>query len=785
MRNHHHTTQSLRPAALALCAGGLLGMLGACASKEPTPEPTKPISMARLAPKPYDAGGREVSAMIGLPQSSSAGDRLVSREAIGANQGKLGVGASGGEIPEPGALVRVKYAAENVDARDVIRVLVRDYLGLDSILHVPQGGAVPKLTLDIDQEMSTGDIRDLLTGLALLYGWTIEESPELVLIRMPGSNDKSAIKSPTTPILKDPVLLGSANPVIRVRRLSSINPSLVNEMLTQLMGPGAFVASVGRTLVFADSAAQTKRIDELLSALDRPAFEGVEILTYDLKHRDAASALAILNPLVNATKLGGTADDPVISLNAIGKSNRLLVISRDPAAAGALNTLIEQIDQPLGGASRHRWIYRIQHYTPGELRTLVDAFFKDRITTDNSTTEESKMSLTWDTANGILLVSATHDDYAQLYATLKELDRAPQQVVLNCVIAEVGLNDRFEYGVENFLEGFDIEGFGSLELTANPGLPSASTGSVFFVGADGLSLIQALDTEGDVDILSQPYITAIEGTLARNQVGGRVPVVRADQGSNTQTGGDTDIRRNIEYEKTGVILEVTPQITESGDVRIKLKLEITDVGAEGELGPEFTTRIVDTAVVVPHGKTIVLGGIIQTDKRKTVRKTPILGDIPGVGLAFQNLTDEESRTELLLTITPTIINDPGRANESVSDFLRASGMVRKILADYEYQLPQAILNGVEMPMPTDLDSRDAHALPADADVDVDVEVEVAPAAEQAEPVADPEPVVAPEREASSPPPLPPMIRELLRAAGKPVPGEDNGEAGETDGEPKR
>jgi general secretion pathway protein D len=282
----------------------------------------------------------------------------------------------------------------------------------------------------------------------------------------------------------------------------------------------------------------------------------------------------------------------------------------------------------------------------------------------------------------------TPDDYAQILGTLAMVDRPRQQVALTSIVAEVSLTNNLEYGVEYFLRAFDIDGLGILELAggASDLLTGTPTGSAIFTAADGFAIVQALERESDVNILSQPNITLSDGAKAIIQVGGEVPVTSGN--IDTTTGG---LRQDIDYKKTGITLEINARINEVGDVTLTIKEEIADVVAQSELGPEFTTRTLDTEVTVPHGRTILLGGIIQNRSTDNQRKIPVMGDIPGVGEAFKSRNRIREKRELILAITPTIINTPEQAQGLVSDFLIAAQSVRESLRDELGALEQGVL----------------------------------------------------------------------------------------------
>ena len=380
----------------------------------------------------------------------------------------------------------------------------------------------------------------------------------------------------------------------------------------------------------------------------------------------------------------------------IGESDRLAVVARDPTVLTYARNLLLQIDRPDARERRYRFLYNVQHADPTQLQTLIGQAFAPRIAAGDSVADTDQMRITWDTVDGRVLIHATYEDYVDLMGVMAALDRPPQQVVLQTVIAEVQLVDRLSFGVEYFLESLDVDGLGTFELSGTPGLLPAQTGSAFFVGASGFAVLEALRSESSLNVIQQPTVTLVDGGIANFQVGGETPVQQSEEDTDTTVGGDSTVRRQIIYRDTGIILSLEPRVSESGDVRLKIDLENTAVGAETDLGPEFTTQKLVTEVVVPHGQTIVLAGFIENRRSEFDSKTPVLGDLPGLGLPFTSITDTDERSELFLTITPEIINNPNNASRTVSGFLEAADRMQLALSAKADQLPIAMLRDPDL-----------------------------------------------------------------------------------------
>lgn len=673
---------TIRVAPIIAAAGAAVSLLTiqGCSQNRAEGE-APPLERRATSPVlPWDASGRPVSEVLasatGTRSMYQGGTRLVSRH-------KIAVPANETEGFDPamlgttqGELVRVKYAVRNAEVSEVLRVLIGEYLDRSYVVDPKIAGV---MTFDIDEEMTKQDLMDLLGGLAMLNGWIVEDRSGTLFIRpsaQMGSLDSS-------PILKSRAAVDADTPAVRVRRLRYIAAPDIDKAVKPIMSSGGQLLAAGRTLVIVDTIRQLNRVSRLISTLDVPEFDGVEIWTYALVNRAPESAATLLTNITAQSRMVSGGEPLAVYVPFTG-TNRLMVISRDMSVQSTVRDLIAMVDQPSDREARGRFLYRTQYYDPAALDKILRDTFAGRIEAAGTaaTRDEGGIRIVLDPLNGTFVITATPDDYAEMMTVVRALDRPPQQVRIQSMIVEVGLTNALQWGVEYFLRALDKEGIGILELAGATSMPINPTGSAFFVGSDGLAIITALQRETDINILSLPELFVMNNTQGEIQVGGQTPVVTSDIDSQTQNQGTTGIRREIEYRDTGVSLRVQPKINETGEIVLTIEQEVTDVGQQTEFGPEFTTRKINTVAVIPHGQTLLLGGIIQRGVRNNVDKIPILGDIPIVGMAFRSYDNREERTELLLSITPTIINSPSESAAIMSDFLAGANAVRATLEDF-------------------------------------------------------------------------------------------------------
>lgn len=168
--------------------------------------------------------------------------------------------------------------------------------------------------------------------------------------------------------------------------------------------------------------------------------------------------------------------------------------------------------------------------------------------------------------------------------------------------------------------------------------------------------LQAAETKGDAQILAEPKLLAVDGEEASFNVGSEVPVP-SNMGQYGQIA--------YEFKKTGVILNFTPTIMEkTGRIKLKLSPEVSEIDrASGVLDtqnavviPGFKTRKVETTVELMDGETLVIAGLLNNSSSKTNNQVPFLGDIPVIGVLFKTLEQRKNDTELMIFITPKIVD---------------------------------------------------------------------------------------------------------------------------------
>lgn len=368
---------------------------------------------------------------------------------------------------------------------------------------------------------------------------------------------------------------------------------------------------IGAVALFGSEQFYIDRVNFWAKQLDKPS-EG------------AQKSYFVFHPrFARASDLGASVA-PLINPQAGSADNRQGNQSRDTASAFDSNTA--QNNQARGGSNASR---------------------QASVTVSND-----DMTMTVDERSNTIIFYTSGIQYQTLLPMIRRLDIMPKQILLEATIAEVTLTDELSMGLEfaiqngNFGYGtkgaFGVQEFGGLSL------------SYLDVGKELLANLRAAKTK--VNVLSNPTLVVRDGVNANINVGTDVPTV----GTTTVNPGTETQSTSVEYRKTGVSLSVTPTINAQGLVVLQIDQKISNTTDGGTVAgsPAIFERSLQTEVLAQSGQTIMLGGLISENTNKSITKVPFLGDLPGIGGLFRSQKDSVTKTELVILITPRVIDQP-------------------------------------------------------------------------------------------------------------------------------
>lgn len=342
-------------------------------------------------------------------------------------------------------------------------------------------------------------------------------------------------------------------------------------------------------------------------------------------------------------------------------------------------------------------VYPLVNMKADEVQGALDSYFqaqRETISSQEGVAQsrlvEQDVTVVSHAESNQLIVSSSPRYQSEVLRIIQQLDAAPPQVMIEVMIAEVTLDDNFEMGMEFALQQLKFSETAtagangvihsnSFDFVGGTDLGAAGAGlggfSFTITGEDFNFLVRALQSDSRLDVIQRPMIMCQNNQTATINVGQEVPFVR---GSTTTSGGNTQAQ--IDYEPVGVILNVEPIINPDGFVYMLIEPEVSSVTdssvpiGNGIFAPIISNQSASTTVAVKDGETVVIGGLITTRETEAESKVPVLGDLPGVGALFRTTTRRNTRTELLIAMTPTIIRSVEDARR-MSEFQRDIGGV--------------------------------------------------------------------------------------------------------------
>jgi len=275
-----------------------------------------------------------------------------------------------------------------------------------------------------------------------------------------------------------------------------------------------------------------------------------------------------------------------------------------------------------------------------------------------------------DTGNNALLIRTHPRNFPNILKLIRKLDRPKKQVLIKVFIADVKLDDTTETGVDFIFNTGDGNRSQNYAMDFDVSVGPRTGLSYTYISNNIEAFVRALQATTRLDIISRPQVLTLNNQRAEVEFGKRVPLLQT-----TQVTVDGAVNSTVRYENVVTRLQVTPHVNEAGFIRMDIIQTIDDVSSDTfaiteQLAPQILiTRRASTQVQVRDGQTVCLGGFIGDKIDKTEQKVPFLGDIPIIGRAFSSVKATRIKSELLIFITPYILDTP-------EELLSAANQVR-------------------------------------------------------------------------------------------------------------
>lgn len=605
---------------------------------------------------------------------------------------------------------------QGTDINEFVKVILSDVLNLNFIIDPQVSGSV---TIETATPVKEEQLFPILEEILSINNAAITKSNGLYKI-LPKNKVVKGNLSPSTAETK--VSRGYS---VRMIPLQFIAAQEMQKILEPFVSDGGELRTdIQRNMIIIGGTPnELAQLEETIEIFDVDWLRGMSVGLYPLDYVDPKTLKTELDDVLGGVEassdgklLGG-----LIRTVALERLNSLLLISSTATALREAEIWLYRLDRQGEQVGQNLYVYDVQNAKAIEIAEILGNIFSSststhttprpqlapgtipvEIASDNNNSEEnsaatvsntyqppvsvgnSELSLASkgeieiiadDTRNALVILASSRD-YKMVAAAIKKLDVVPLQVLVEASILEVTLNDDLSYGVEWFFNnqvGRNRQGQGQLDLGAT-GISALAPGFSYTIInsiGDVKAVLNALQSESEINVLSAPSLMVLDNQTATINVGDEIPVPTRQSTSNIDPNAPTV--NEIQFRDTGITLEVTPRVNNSGLVTMDIRQEVSNAVATTSSdidAPTIQQRQIESTVAINSGETIVLGGLIRNSVTENEGGIPGLYKIPFFGKLFGNTSVEERRTELIVLLTPRVVRNNTDAKNITNEFRR-------------------------------------------------------------------------------------------------------------------
>jgi general secretion pathway protein D len=572
---------------------------------------------------------------------------------------------------------------KDTDIQEFIE-FVADVTGTTIVIDPAVKGKVKVVS---SKPVSRAELYDLFLSILDVHGYTAVRSGEVVRV-IPNKNARSApvdVISGTS-IINDEY-------VTQVIRLDNVSAAKLIPVLRPLVPQQAHMAAYApsNAIIISDIRANIDRIAKIIDRMDQSAVKKTEVVK--LRYGVATDVVEMLKTLEKSRAGEGADANDEASLVADKRTNSVIVTA-DEVSIERIKGLIDYLDIPLEQSGNVRVMY-LEYADATEVAEVLTRVMQNLARLDDESSgrtraaNAAKSTIEADEGTNSLIITADTDEMAALEAVIARLDIRRAQVLVEAIIVEIDVTEGRELGLQ-WLFANDSGLYGSNISPARQGSNAAIAQAILpedaasteigvrdLAGAlsqvpgatlgwgvvdDDLTMttiLNALEKQGNTNILSTPSLLTLDNEEAFITVGQQVPFVTGNYTNTGAANGVANPFQTIQRENVGVTLQVTPQINEGDSVVMDIVQEVSSISQQALSASDLITneRKIETKVLAKDGDIVVLGGLVKDDIQDAQQGVPILSGIPVLGRLFRNDVVNVTKSNLLVFIRSTIIRD--------------------------------------------------------------------------------------------------------------------------------
>ena len=538
-----------------------------------------------------------------------------------------------------------------------------------------------KVTIISPSKIALDEAYKVFESVLEVHGYTTVKAGDVVkIVPSPDARSKNIETK-----LREEAAAPEDKVVTQLIPLQYADPVEIKRLFTPMVSKSSVILAYSptNTLIITDVYSNILRLLKILKEIDVPGI-GQQISVIPLEYAEATKLVNLLSTVFKPTrKKGKSAEEPEITMVADERTNTIVLLASE-IDSQRIKKLIAMVDRETPRGKGKIQVYYCKHATAEELAKVLQELPSEQQAGGAPKAKAApvvagKVRISADKATNSLIIMADKEDYLVLEDVIKKLDIPRSMVYIESLIMEVDMNKSLNIGIDwsafgqttidskqTLFGGGFRNGFVQPSELLQGGLTvGLLTEPITIAGIDVSNIsaiINTVKTDDDFRILSTPQILTTDNEEARITVGENRPY---------QTRATTDVSggtyESFEYRDVGKILKITPHVTENRLVRMQISLEVTSIDQRATLTtastlPVTLKRTVDTTVIVKDQQTVVIGGLIDDSTTKTENKVPVLGDVPLLGWLFKKSSNEDTKTNLYVFLTPRVIKNPAEAS---------------------------------------------------------------------------------------------------------------------------
>jgi general secretion pathway protein D len=665
--------------------------------QQPQPGPGKKFVVTPFGPIEVDISDPRPGIAFGPPlQPEPAAPAAVQPPAAPVQPGAAQTPPAGPQ-PQGDQSVNVQLNFNNADLHQVVR-LIGNILAINYVIDPTVRGSV---NMNTAGNVRRSDLFGILEAILKMNGATMVKADNFYQI-VPAN---TAVRMPLEVQNAQPGVAPDDQIVLQIVAMKFVASEEMAKLLTPYISEAGNIVAQGSVLLITDRRSNLRKLLEVIDVFDTRAFQGERVRILPIKNNRVKDVVDDLKTVFSGYALS---TNTAIRFLPIERMNSVLVVTPNPDVFTEVERWLDRLDQPIQTAGLRNYVYRAKNAKALDIqRVLLELYATDVIvqtpqpvapppTTSNppvavnpagpngmantspaapnaqpatgfvSARLGGQLRIVADPINNALVIQATPQDYQTLERTIQELDVLPRQVLIDAQIYEVNLDHSLSLGLSAILQNKGT-------LAADQKVPNAQT-TASFAAATGLqattfafvgrtrelvAFLNASENRGRIRTLSAPSILVSNNATASVQIGAEIPVPTSSAASGAQQNGSTLFAQTIQFRDTGVILGVTPQINEGGNVTLVIAQEVSQATANTTSAinaPVIGKSAVRSTIVVQNGETIPLTGFMRDSDSLTRNRVPLLGTIPVAGWLFGNTSKSNTRSEIIVLITPHVVS---------------------------------------------------------------------------------------------------------------------------------